>query len=30
MAKVKKRVLALSWGTNQAIRSHIMVKSLEK
>jgi hypothetical protein len=32
MAKVKKRVLALSQGTNQAIRSHIvlMIKSLVK
>ena len=26
MAKVKKRVLALSQGTNQAMRSHIMLK----
>jgi hypothetical protein len=30
MAKVKKRALALSPGTNQAMRSHIMprIKSL--
>jgi hypothetical protein len=32
MAKVKKRVLALSRGTNQAMRSHIVlrIKSLMK
>jgi hypothetical protein len=32
MAKVKKRVLALNQGTNQAMRSHIvlMIKSLVK
>jgi hypothetical protein len=26
MAKVKKRVLALSRGTNQVMRSHIMLR----
>jgi hypothetical protein len=26
MAKVKKRALALSCGTNQAMRSHIMLR----
>jgi hypothetical protein len=26
MAKVKKRVVALSRGTNQAIRCHIMLR----
>ena len=26
MAKVKKRVLALSQGTNQAMRSHIVLR----